>query len=109
MAAIRTTTLGGSAKDVVVAKVGVCRSMSSTQSTSSERDPQTGLMLLTYVDLRQPVNRTYVAMRRWTHAVVPDEVAFEAIKAAIDTVPTGCKMLLNSGTSIYHNSHPWMV
>ncbi|VDB82814.1 unnamed protein product [Peniophora sp. CBMAI 1063] len=58
---VKTTTLGGSAKDVVVAKVG------------------TGLMSLT-----------------WTPEPVPDEQAFEVIKASIDALPTGCKMLLNS-------------
>ncbi|KZV71899.1 aldo/keto reductase [Peniophora sp. CONT] len=58
---VQTTTLGGAAKDVVVAKVG------------------TGLMSLT-----------------WTPEPVPDEQAFEVIKASIDAVPAGCKMLLNS-------------
>ncbi|VDC06825.1 unnamed protein product [Peniophora sp. CBMAI 1063] len=58
---VRTTTLGGSAKDISVAKVG------------------TGLMMLT-----------------WTPKPTPDEQAFEAIKAAIDAVPAGSKMLLNS-------------
>ncbi|KZV73108.1 aldo/keto reductase [Peniophora sp. CONT] len=58
---VHTTTLGGSAKDIAVAKVG------------------TGLMMLT-----------------WTPTPTPDEQAFEAIKAAIDAVPAGSKMLLNS-------------
>jgi pyridoxine 4-dehydrogenase len=28
---------------------------------------------------------------------VPDEQAFEAIKAGVDSVPNGAKMMLNSG------------
>ncbi|KZV73077.1 aldo/keto reductase [Peniophora sp. CONT] len=58
---VHTIKLGGSAKDVSVAKVG------------------TGLMMLT-----------------WTPTPPPDEQAFEAIKAAIDSAPAGSKMLLNS-------------
>jgi len=33
----------------------------------------------------------------WTQNVVPDEVAFEAIKASIDALPAGSKRVLNSG------------
>ncbi|VDB99963.1 unnamed protein product [Peniophora sp. CBMAI 1063] len=58
---VQTTKLGGSAKDIVVAKVG------------------TGLMRITATDTS-----------------VSDEQAFEAIKASIDIVPAGAKMLLNS-------------
>lgn len=34
---------------------------------------------------------------RWTPNPVTDEVAFESIKASLDSVPTGSKMLINSG------------
>ena len=33
----------------------------------------------------------------WTNEVTPDEQAFEAIKASLDSVPPGVKMMLNSG------------
>jgi pyridoxine 4-dehydrogenase len=33
----------------------------------------------------------------WTAVPTPDEVAFEAIKAGVDTLPPGAKMILNSG------------
>jgi hypothetical protein len=37
-------------------------------------------------------------MMTWKPTSVPDEDAFAAIKAGIDTLPPGVKMLLNSGT-----------
>ncbi|EIW62169.1 aldo/keto reductase [Trametes versicolor FP-101664 SS1] len=57
---IKTANLGGTAKDIVVAKVAH------------------GLMSMTRVD------------------VVPDELAFEAIKSGIDALHPGVKMMLNS-------------
>lgn len=33
---------------------------------------------------------------------LPDEEAFEAIKAGVDAMPPGVKMLLNSGTCWYY-------
>jgi len=36
-------------------------------------------------------------MMTWTAKPVPDEVCFEAIKTSLDSVPAGCKMILNSG------------
>ncbi|KAL1939739.1 hypothetical protein VTO73DRAFT_9772 [Trametes versicolor] len=57
---VKTANLGGTAKDIVVAKVAH------------------GLMSMTRVD------------------VVPDELAFEAIKSGIDALPPGVKMMLNS-------------
>ena len=36
-------------------------------------------------------------MMTWKPTSVPDEDAFAAIKAGIDTLPPGVKMLLNSG------------
>ena len=41
---------------------------------------------------------------RWTQKPVTDEVAFEAIKASIDSVPAGSKMVLNSGTYLYNTT-----
>ncbi len=37
----------------------------------------------------------------WNTTPVPDEQAFEAIKASLDSVPEGTKVILNSGTFIY--------
>ena len=37
--------------------------------------------------------------RRWTPNPVPDEQCFEAIKAGIDLMPDGVKMVLNSCAS----------
>lgn len=37
-------------------------------------------------------------MLTWTANPVPYEQAFETIKAGIDSLPPGVKMLLNSGT-----------
>lgn len=37
-------------------------------------------------------------MMTWTPAPTPDEQAFEAIKTAIEQVPEGSKLLINSGT-----------
>ena len=34
---------------------------------------------------------------RWAPELVPDEIAFEAIKAGVDAMPPGVKMFLNSG------------
>ncbi|KIK23398.1 hypothetical protein PISMIDRAFT_679360 [Pisolithus microcarpus 441] len=64
----RTTTLGGTASDIVVGKVAH------------------GLMLMT-----------------WKQDPVPDEQCFEAIKAGIDTLPPGAKMLLVAGEFYGHN------
>lgn len=36
-------------------------------------------------------------MMTWTPNPVPDEICFEAIKAGVDAMPPGVKMLLNSG------------
>jgi len=38
-------------------------------------------------------------MMTWKPTPVPDEDAFAAIKAGIDALPPGVKMLLNSGSS----------
>ena len=38
-------------------------------------------------------------MMTWKPTPVPDEEAFAAIKAGIDTLPPGAKMFLNSGES----------
>jgi len=40
----------------------------------------------------------------WAEVPTPDEVAFEAIKAGVDTLPPGAKMILNSGKS--HSAPP---
>ena len=37
--------------------------------------------------------------RRWTAKPISDDVAFEAIKAGVDSMPPGVKMFLNSGQS----------
>ena len=39
---------------------------------------------------------------RWKPTPVPDEDAFEAIKAGLDSLPSGAKMLINSGQCIYY-------
>lgn len=36
----------------------------------------------------------------WVPVPVPDEEAFEAIKAGVDTLPPGSKMMLNAGIYI---------
>ncbi len=36
-------------------------------------------------------------MMSWRPTPIPDEEAFEAIKAGIDSLPPGVKMFLNSG------------
>lgn len=36
-------------------------------------------------------------MMTWKPEPTPDEECFEAIKASLDTVPAGCKMIINSG------------
>ena len=36
-------------------------------------------------------------MLTWTPNPTPDEQAFEAIKAGVDSLPPGAKMFLNSG------------
>lgn len=38
-------------------------------------------------------------MHRWTPNPVPDEIAFEAIKTGVDSMPPDVKMILNSGMS----------
>lgn len=43
----------------------------------------------------------YTLSYSWKPTPVADEDAFEAIKAGIDTLPAGVKMILNSGTPIY--------
>ncbi|KAI0032271.1 aldo/keto reductase [Vararia minispora EC-137] len=68
MVQVQTAKLGGTAKDVVIGKVG------------------TGLMLMT-----------------WTPTPTPDEQAFAVIKAAIDAMPPGVKMLLNSSQFYAHD------
>ena len=46
----------------------------------------------------QDTNKIYTQPNfRWTANVVPDEICFEAIKAGVDQLPPGVKMLLNSG------------
>ncbi|KAI6117681.1 NADP-dependent oxidoreductase domain-containing protein [Pisolithus croceorrhizus] len=65
---LTTTTLGGTARGVVVGKVAH------------------GLMLMT-----------------WKQDPVPDEQCFEAIKAGIDALPPGAKMLLVAGEFYGHN------
>lgn len=42
-------------------------------------------------------SRPHAFVHRWTPTPTPDEVAFEAIKAGIDSMPPGVKMILNSG------------
>lgn len=42
-------------------------------------------------------------MCRWTPNPVPEDTCFEAIKAGIDMMPDGVKMLLNSCTSSYRS------
>ncbi|KAJ3483334.1 hypothetical protein NLI96_g6381 [Meripilus lineatus] len=68
MTTVETTRLGGTASDVVVAKVAH------------------GLMMMT-----------------WRPKPIPDEVAFESIKAGIDALPPNVKMFLNSG-EFYDNN-----
>ena len=82
-----TAKLGGAASDVVVGKVAVSHvvqlngPLSQTfYSFQLARQSQHGLMMMTV----KPTP-------------VPDEEAFAAIKAGIDTLPPGVKMFLNSG------------
>jgi hypothetical protein len=43
----------------------------------------------------------YSSFARWKPTPVPDEDCFASIKAGIDALPPGAKMLLNSGASSY--------
>jgi pyridoxine 4-dehydrogenase len=40
-------------------------------------------------------------MMTWKPTPVPDEEAFAAIKAGIDALPPGVKMIINSGRSAF--------
>lgn len=44
-----------------------------------------------------PDGKSDATVFRWTPTPVPDEQCFEAIKAGIDRLPAGVKMVLNSG------------
>ncbi|KAI6005525.1 aldo/keto reductase [Pisolithus albus] len=82
----RTTTLGGTASDIVVGKVAH------------------GLMLMTCVKWHGVRSQSYPHQCcSWKRDVVPDEQCFEAIKAGIDTLPPGAKMLLVAGEFYGHN------
>ena len=55
-------------------------------------------MNLTYVQLAYTLDGTLrLNPLRWTPNPVPDEQCFEAIKAGIDALPPGAKMVMNSG------------
>ncbi|KAI6117684.1 NADP-dependent oxidoreductase domain-containing protein [Pisolithus croceorrhizus] len=82
-----TTTLGGTASGIVVGKVAVRNNYSLwAVSPSDATSIQHGLMSMT---LKQDP--------------VPDEQCFEAIKAGIDALPPGAKMLLVGGEFYGHN------
>ena len=38
-----------------------------------------------------------ISFRSWSPSPTPDEVAFESIKASLDSIPNGVKMVLNAG------------
>ncbi|KAI6100416.1 NADP-dependent oxidoreductase domain-containing protein [Pisolithus croceorrhizus] len=82
-----TTTLGGTASGIVVGKVAVRNNHSlRVAPPSSDATPiQHGLMSMT---LKQDP--------------IPDEQCFEAIKAGIDALPPGAKMLLVAGEFYGH-------
>ncbi|KAI0636841.1 aldo/keto reductase [Trametes polyzona] len=79
---VNTVKLGGSASGITVGKVAH------------------GLMMMTFVRVRKICDTLIIHdlySHRWRDPPVPDEEAFEAIKAGIDSMPPGVKMLLNSG------------
>lgn len=53
-------------------------------------------MLMTCVDSRYAIC-LLTLFSRWVPNQVPDEQCFEAIKAGIDLLPPGVKMVINSG------------
>ncbi|KAJ7072879.1 aldo/keto reductase [Mycena amicta] len=73
----KTTKLGGTASDVSVSRVAH------------------GLMLMTYVPSFL-LARSEQKTNSWVPIPVPDEQCFESIKAGVDALPAGTKMLLNS-------------
>ena len=83
-----TAKLGGPASNAVVGKVGV--------SYGSCYGSHNGLLhiylLTTFTCLQHGL-----MMMIWKPIPTPDEDAFAAIKAGIDALPPGAKMLLNSG------------
>ena len=65
--------------DVVVAKIAVRHAIQSLAP-----------LPLSQLYMRRPA-------RTWKPTPVPDEPAFAAIKAGIDALPPGVKMIINSG------------
>lgn len=94
---VKTTTLGGTAADVVVVKVAVCDSaahmrfvvLNTLRLLARTHDNDVSCHLCCLADLTIPA---------WHNSIM---APFETIKSGIDALPPGAKMVLNSckGTS----------
>lgn len=107
MVAVKTAKLGGTASEITVGKVAVCciGSYLSSMPHSDHFAPFATLAWSNDDDVRPArmyvvaVTLIAIRIRRWRDPNHPlsDEEAFEAIKAGVDAMPPGVKMLLNSG------------
>ena len=98
---VQTTKLGGSAKDIVVAKVGVRSSSPSLSCADADRiaTPDRSHEDHVRVSFSTDASTLMLYFCRLTDKPAPEDEAFEMIKASIDITPAGSKMLLNSCTS----------
>lgn len=70
---------------------------------------QHGLMLMTCVRCYYnscSIKSDIPGFIRWVPKPVPDEICFEAIKAGVDMLPPGVKMLINSSKRRSHSCIP---
>lgn len=103
-----TVNLGGTASNIAVARIGVSINFNFLLIAKLWRlmsiFVKHGLMRMTcgFTPSRYgiPSNTALRSHDRWRPDPVSDEVAFEAIKTGLDSLPAGAKMLLNS--SGYH-------
>lgn len=122
MVAVKTVKLGGTASDITVGKVAVCR-IESYLPSMPHSDHFAPFAVLAWFDdddvrpariyIVSVIGLTAIRMRRWRDPSHPlsDEDAFEAIKAGVDAMPHGVKMFLNSGKElkILHYSRMLML
>lgn len=105
------TTLGGTATGVKVAKIGV----SGFETNCSCRRALTAIFchfFLAWIDAHDVRGSHYNphsiksdinGLNRWVPKPVPDEICFEAIKAGVDMLPPGVKMLINSSKHLFNH------
>jgi hypothetical protein len=95
---MKTTKLGGTASSVVVAKTAVFPSFSPLflqENANLATEAWTDVD-----DVRGLVRRFRYTLKlphRWKTKPISDEQAFETIKAGLDALPDGAKMILNGG------------